>query len=79
MSKAAPIILTTNEAAGVQDLEAAGVKMLTRKQVQTFLQISRPTLDRMIADRSICSIKVGRSRRIPLAAYKKYIAQAMGR
>ncbi|MES2788800.1 MAG: helix-turn-helix domain-containing protein [Planctomycetota bacterium] len=77
MSQNSQMALTTNEAAGIQDLEAAGVKFLTSKQVQNLLQVSEATISRMIVDRSIASMKVGSSRRIPIAAYKKYVQQAM--
>lgn len=77
MSQSDPITLTTNEAAGVQDLEKEGVKFLTPKQVQIFLQVSDTFVNDLIMSKTLKSMKVGRSRRIPIAAYKKYVAQRM--
>jgi len=71
------ITITPAEAAGVQDLEADGVKMLTHEQVQKALGVCESTIDRLIASKKLPAMKVGRHWRIPIAGYKKYVAQQM--
>lgn len=71
------ITITPAEAAGVQDLEAAGVAMLNHKQVQQLLGVCESTVDRLIASKKLPAMKVGRHWRIPIAGYKKYVAQQM--
>lgn len=70
----AAVTITPAEAAGVEELEAAGVKFLTIEQLVRFLAISESSVDELIRSKQIPSIKLGRLRRIPIAGYKAFIA-----
>lgn len=72
-----PVTITISEASGVEDLEAAGIAMMTHKQVQKRLNVNEKTVDRLIASNQLPAMKVGSEWRIPIAGYKKYVAQRM--
>lgn len=48
-------------------------RLLTRHEVANLLRVSRATVDRMIQDGRLRSIKVGRMRRIPLSSVDEWL------
>jgi excisionase family DNA binding protein len=48
--------------------------LMTIPQVCASLNLSKPTVNRLLARGAISSVRVGRSRRIPLAAVERFVA-----
>jgi excisionase family DNA binding protein len=73
------ITITPSGASGVQGFEERGIIQLDIKDVQKLLNGSRTTVVELITQKQLPTIRVGRSVKIPIAGFKKFIAKAMAR
>lgn len=71
------VTITAGEAAGVQKYEAEGKVQLEIEDVKSLLNVSRQTVMKLVRTRQLPSFKVGASVKIPIAGFKKYVAQQM--
>lgn len=71
------VTVTPAEAADLHDLKLQGVKSLTVEQVMRFQQLSESTVYQQIRSKTLPSMKIGRCRRIPIAAYEAWVAKQM--
>lgn len=68
------VTITTDEASGVEKFETLGITQLEIKDVERLLNISRPSVLKLLATKMIPSFKVGSVTKIPVAGFKKFIA-----
>lgn len=73
------VTITPAEAAGVQEFEQRGVTQLEIKDVERLLNVSRPTVQKLIDTRQLPAFRIGAAFKIPIAGFKKFIGQQMAK
>jgi excisionase family DNA binding protein len=67
--------MTRLHAPGAKFIDGQSPAMLTIAQVEEVLQVSRWKVYRLMQSGELESIKIGRSRRIPVVAVQAYVAK----